>query len=217
MDTIVYVDGFNLYHGSLAGRPGVRWLDLMALSRRLLPRNNIVGIAYCTADLLELPNRPGQRQRQRLYLKALETIPCLDIYKGQFKRRTRRRPLVSPQPGQTAAWPKVASFHDFEEKGSDVNLATRLLTDGFNGRYEAAAVISNDGDLRMPVQDVRCDLRLHVTIINPYKNRVHALSPDPLPPRASYIRLRQSDLLASQFPSPLRLASGATIRKPPGW
>ena len=33
--TIVYVDGGNLYFG-LIRRMGVKWLDLMALSRKLL-------------------------------------------------------------------------------------------------------------------------------------------------------------------------------------
>ena len=39
-------------------------------------------------------------------------------------------------------------IRDWEEKGSDVNLVTRLLVDGFNGEYEHAVVMSNDGDFR---------------------------------------------------------------------
>lgn len=40
MATIVYVDGFNLYYGALRGSP-YKWLDLEALSRRLLPKDDI--------------------------------------------------------------------------------------------------------------------------------------------------------------------------------
>ena len=34
-----------------------------------------------------------------------------------------------------------------EETGSDVNLATLLLEEGFEGLYDVAVVISNDSDL----------------------------------------------------------------------
>jgi hypothetical protein len=86
----------------------------------------------------------------------------------------------------------------YEEKGTDVNLATRLLLDGFNRRYESAAVISNDGDLKMPIRVVRDELGLHVTVVNPVlhsKHRSAALSPDPLPANASFIRLSGGSLL----------------------
>jgi len=43
MATIVYVDGFNLYYGALKGTP-YKWLDIHALSRRLLPNDQIVTI-----------------------------------------------------------------------------------------------------------------------------------------------------------------------------
>ena len=35
--TIVYVDGFNFYHGAVKGTP-YKWLDLAALCQRMLPR-----------------------------------------------------------------------------------------------------------------------------------------------------------------------------------
>lgn len=45
------------------------------------------------------------------------------------------------------AGPRVVEVHKTEEKGSDVNLATFLLVDGFDQLYDEAVVISNDGDL----------------------------------------------------------------------
>jgi len=41
---------------------------------------------------------------------------------------------------------------DTKEKGSDVNLATYLLMDGFKREYEMAVVISNDSDLVEPIK-----------------------------------------------------------------
>ena len=65
-----------------------------------------------------------------------------DAYFGVFRSGVKRRPLAEPVPGR----PTYVLVRDSEEKGSDVNLATRLLVDGFNGEYEQAVVVSNDAD-----------------------------------------------------------------------
>jgi len=68
-----------------------------------------------------------------------------------------------------------------EEKGSDVNLGSHLLVDGFNARYEQAAVISNDSDLEWPIRYVRETLGLPVVVLNPSKHRNRRLAPENLP------------------------------------
>lgn len=54
-----------------------------------------------------------------------------------------------------------------EEKGSDVNLATHLLVDGFQGHYETAVVISNDSDLNLPITMVKNVLKKRIGVICP--------------------------------------------------
>ena len=57
-DTIVYIDGFNLYYGALRGTP-FKWLDVRALCARMLPTNTIAQIRYFTANVspgLKIPN-----------------------------------------------------------------------------------------------------------------------------------------------------------------
>jgi len=46
----VYVDGFNLYYGALKGTP-LKWLDIAALCRLLLPGDTINRIRYFTARI----------------------------------------------------------------------------------------------------------------------------------------------------------------------
>jgi hypothetical protein len=61
MATIVYIDGFNLYYGALRGSPS-KWLDLEALSRRLLPKDDIHLIRYFTAPASPPdPTTPNRR------------------------------------------------------------------------------------------------------------------------------------------------------------
>lgn len=79
MVTIAYVDGFNLYYGALRGSPH-KWLDLEALSRRLLPKDEIRLVRYFTARITARPDDPQQAQRQETYLRALRTLPGVQIH-----------------------------------------------------------------------------------------------------------------------------------------
>ena len=145
-----------------------------------------------------------------MYLRALESLPGVEVHYGRFRSGTKRRPLAEPQPGLTASM----RFLDSEEKGSDVNLATRLLVDGFNGEYEQAAVISNDADFAGAMRYVRDGLGLRVTLVNPDPNNS---SPRDLSAAATYVRrLWKSHLRRSQFPDTLSDEVGV-IAKPPGW
>ena len=61
-----------------------------------------------------------------------------------------------------------------DEKGSDVNLASLLLADGFRRDYEVAVVISTDSDLALPMRIVRRQLQLPVGFLsrNRYANEL---------------------------------------------
>jgi len=83
MQTIVYVDGFNLYYGCIRGTP-FKWLNIGALAALLLPKNDIVGIKYFTARITARPGDPDQPVRQDTYLRALRTVPNLSIHFGHF-------------------------------------------------------------------------------------------------------------------------------------
>ena len=163
MITNLYIDGFNLYYRALKDTP-FRWLDLRKLAETLFPQDSINRVCYFTARLDVRPGNPGQAQRQLIYLRALATLQGFDTYYGVFRSGVKRRPLLEPVLGL----PDYVLVRDSEEKGSDVNLATRLLVDGFNGEYEQAVVVSNDadfagGDALRP----RHDLGLRVTLVNP--------------------------------------------------
>jgi hypothetical protein len=59
----------------------------------------------------------------------------------------------------------MASVATFEEKGSDVNVASHLLVDVLTGAVDAVMLISNDSDLRLPVDHAW--QRMPVGVINP--------------------------------------------------
>ena len=209
MITNLYIDGFNLYYRALKDTP-FRWLDLRRLAETVFPQDDIHRVCYFTARLDVRPGNPGQAQRQLIYLRALATLPGFDSYFGVFRSGVKRRPLAESVPGL----PTHVLVRDSEEKGSDVNLATRLLVDGFNREYEQAVVVSNDADFAGAMRYVRDDLGLRVTLVNPDARNV---SPRELADAATYVRrLWKSHLRRSLFPDTLTDGIG-TITKPAGW
>jgi hypothetical protein len=209
---IVYVDGFNLYYGCLKDS-AERWLDVGALCRHLLRDDaDIVGIKYFTARVKPRPGNPQQAQRQQIYLRALATVPNLTLHFGAFQTKAATRRCVKDRRGK----PTFAEVWITEEKGSDVNLASHLLIDGFRAKYDLAVVVSNDGDLKDPVHFVRHDLKAPVGVLNPHGNRSYALSPKALPRGSFYKPIRRAALRASQLPHQVPDAKGV-IHKPPGW
>jgi hypothetical protein len=97
LDTHVYIDGFNLYYGLLRSSP-FKWLNLEAFCDQLLPKNNVKKIAYFTARVTARPRDPDQPIRQQMYLRALATLPRVEVYFGTFLNSVIRQPLVAPHP-----------------------------------------------------------------------------------------------------------------------
>jgi hypothetical protein len=218
MRTIVYVDGFNLYFRLLAQRSSLKWLNVKALAEKLLnPTNIIVGVRYYTARVsgrIDL-HAPA---RQQIYLDALRTVPEISIHMGTFLLSEKFAGLVKPpefRPRITLAqpWPDVVKVIKVEEKGSDVNLASHLLLDAFQGNFDVAAVLSNDSDLVEPIRIVTSVLGKPVGLLSPVPNPTPDLSRV-----ASFVRrISVSDLASSQFLNPLVRSDGSTLTRPATW
>lgn len=203
----VYVDGFNLYHRRLKKGP-YRWLDLLRLCEVLLPADcHVEKIKYFTATVSALPWDADAPLRQELYLRALRTLPCLEIHRGNFVANERWMPLINPPAGG----PDRALVLRIDEKGSDVKLATHMLIDGFRNRYDIAWVITRDSDLDAPIRAVRHDLQKQVGVLIPSaKGGRNIFEAD------YYVNIRDNALLQAQFPEKIGTGKHA-IRKPDSW
>ena len=207
MKTFLYIDAFNLYFGAVRGTP-YKWLDLQKLAKILLPRHDVVRIKYYTALVNARPHDPDQPLRQRAYLRALKTLPNLEIFYGHFLTHVVKMPLANPVPGL----PPLVEVVKTEEKGSDVNLASHLLLDAYRNRFECAVVMTGDSDLLTPVQIVMEELRKPVGVINPQKNPCRVLERQ----ATFYKHIRISTLKKAQFPSQLKDEKGF-VSKPIEW
>ncbi len=230
----VYIDGFNLYHGAKelvkVQNPGAswKWLDLVALSRRICPRDEIKAVKYYTARVSTPDTDPDLGQRQQVYLRALATAPLVSIHYGQFMLQKKRMPLVNRPTGfkklilqflgmDLKTHPDgnvTVSIWRMEEKGTDVNLGVHLVADAFQDRFDKAIVISNDTDLCEPVRLVVSELGRKVVIVNP---RGHKQPAAALRKVATETRkIRATALLESQLPNQIEDQWG-TITRPANW
>jgi len=143
---IVYIDGFNLYFGTLAQSP-YRWLDLDRFARFLRPSDDVRKIKYFTAMVVG-PTQPNQEA----YLKALSTRPSVEVILGNFKKKT-----VECSNARCPGRPRnIRRFKTLEEKRTDVNIALHMLDDMYQGNCERLVLISGDSDL-VPAIDLVLD------------------------------------------------------------
>jgi uncharacterized LabA/DUF88 family protein len=197
--TYVYIDGFNFYYGCIRNSP-YRWLDLFKFAQSMLPKNDVVRVKYFTA----IVKSSAKVERQRTFLRALATIPEIEVFLGSFQAHPVKRPKADGSGS--------VEIIDTKEKGSDVNLATELLVDGFTNAYDVAVVISNDSDLVAPIRAVRTKLHKTVGIINPHQRQSVELRKC-----ASFIKeVRTWTLAQSLLPAVLHDVNGE-FHKPASW
>ena len=137
---VVYVDGFNLYFGMLdAGFDYCKWLNLKVLALNLLQSNQkLAEIKYFTS---RVSNNPEKQKRQNTYIEALESIG-VKMYYGNYQSDTIECKRCNN------IWPK------YNEKMTDVNIATQILIDAYQDKYDMAMLISGDSDLVPPIKAV---------------------------------------------------------------
>jgi uncharacterized LabA/DUF88 family protein len=200
--TFVYIDGFNLFYGCLRNTP-YRWLDLARFARAMLPKNNVARVKYFTAIVKSSSTDRSKPIRQQTFLRALATIPDVEVFLGSFQAHRVMRPRADGAGS--------VEVIDMKEKGSDVNLATELLVDAFSNAFEAAVIISNDSDLVAPIKAVR-KLGKPVGIINPHQRQSIELMRC-----ASFVKQVRTWALAQSLLPPLLADRNGEFHKPPSW
>lgn len=101
----------------------------------------------------------------------------------------------------------------FEEKGSDVNLATHLVWDALHEAGDAFVVLSSDSDLVTPIRRLVQEKGALVGIIFPVVHPSRALMETGAFPK----KLREGVLANSQLPDPVVDGEGRIWRRPESW
>jgi len=198
---ITYVDGFNLYFGLRDGHlKRFYWLNIKLLAQNLLKKNQqLIVTKYFTARI-SAPKE--KRQRQAIFIEALETLTDFNLYYGHYLDNS----IQCRQCGR--------KWLDPEEKMTDVNIATEMLIDAFQNRFDTALLISADSDLVPPIREIRR--------IYPSKKIVCAF-----PPRRSsehlknaanaFLYIGRGTIAKSIFPDEVTKTDGYILRCPKTW
>ena len=209
--TIIYIDGFNLYY-RLKSTP-YKWLNIQKFSHFCLDlkQNQIIKIKYFTALVKEQAGDPSNTIRQGIYLRALNTISNLETIFGQFKKRQVKGVLCESEDRKQLN-KNIVKIKKWEEKKSDVNIATHLVADAYQNKYDCAVLISNDTDLTPPLLHIKHKLKKLVIVISPYKEINAELKKS----AHFYKSVSTKTLEKSQFPEKMIDAKGEFFC-PPKW
>jgi uncharacterized LabA/DUF88 family protein len=197
---IVYIDGFNLYFGMReAGFDNCRWLDVNLLAQNLIkPSQELVVVKYFTS---RVSNNPDKQKRQSTYLDALYNKGVKIIY-GNYqdgKEECRRCQHV---------------WRTAKEKMTDVNIATAIIIDAFQNKYDMAMLISGDSDLVPPIKAVHEHFNnKRVFIAFPPKRNNSSMA---LVAKGS-LNIGRKKLLDSQMEDEVLAKNGFKLKKPLEW
>jgi uncharacterized LabA/DUF88 family protein len=182
-----------------AGLDNCKWLNLKKLALNLLHTNQvIIEIKYFTS---RVSNNPDKQKRQSTYIEVLESTG-IKIYYGNYQSDTTE----CRQCGNI--WP---TYH---EKMTDVNIATQMLIDAFQDRFDMAMLISGDSDLVPPIRAIH-ELfnKTRVFVAFPPKRHNSSVA---LVAKGS-LTVGRKKLIDSQFDEKVTKRDGFILSKPKEW
>lgn len=198
---IVYIDGFNLYFGLLEkGWRKYLWLDLQKLASSLLIDNqSLVHTKYFTS---RISNPTSKQRRQSLFLDALNTLTEFSIYYGRYQAEVKTC--------DNCGFTTLVS----NEKKTDVNIATEMLVDAFQNRFDTAILVSADADLTAPIVSIR-KLFPDKAVIIAFPPARHSYE---LKNKASGVYFISEEKLAQNLlPESIILKNGFELKRPEKW
>lgn len=139
---IVYIDGFNLHFGLIQrGWQKYLWLDLKKFAAALLVSDQVLShTKYFTSRI----SKPVSKQHlQSNFIDALNTLAEFSIYYGRYQAEVKTC--------ENCGFNAIVSH----EKKTDVNIATELLVDAFQNKFDTAILVTADADLTAPIVAIR--------------------------------------------------------------
>ena len=204
--SIIYIDGFNLYYGSVKNTPW-KWLDMEKYFSLLLQHDDIQIIKYFTAKI-HGPHKANQED----YIKALSTLNKVQIIFGLFKYK-KIKCMVRNCTHQGSR-----VFDMPEEKRTDVNIAINIVKDAVDDKCDRLIVVSGDSDLVPAVKAVKLITpNKKVIVYIPANNRVRGAARELRKSSDSHKTLPYNLLSKAQFPDQLINSEGEIIQKPISW
>ena len=162
---IVYVDGFNFYFG-LKKNPRWKkyyWLDMVKLFESFLrPNQKLVAVKYFSARVSDIE----KSRRQNAFFQANLENPKFSLILGKYLRKE----ITCFNCGNV--------IHTYEEKETDVRIATQIVADAYKGNFDIAIVVSADSDM-IPALELAMEANKRIIVYfppNQYSTNLATLS-----------------------------------------
>ena len=154
-------------------------------------------------------------ERQNVYLQAVNAFGDVEVVYGIYNKRRCYLPAMNPECRTCEASGEKELVHvmKFEEKRTDVNLATQMLHDAYATDVESFALISGDSDFIAPLDLIRHEIGKQVVVFNPKERR------SDLSNHASYYKDIPRGLpMQCQLPDEISVGThGNFIHRPTAW
>ncbi|MBC8404495.1 MAG: NYN domain-containing protein [Planctomycetes bacterium] len=206
----ILVDGFNLYHSLVDAewklQQCVKWLDIQSLissyPQVIGGRPVFSNLDYFSAFANHrIPTDPDVTRRHQTYLDALGSTGS-KVHLGRFKACKQTCKICR------------RSFDRYEEKETDVAIATGIIEACMDPDMNTQVLVSGDSDLAPALRMVRRRfLTKRIGIAFPYRR----ISEDLKRNCDFHWRLKPEQYLAHQFPFKIQLAGGRSANRPAPW
>lgn len=138
MDRVmIFIDGNNLYQGAkdLLGQPPK--IDFSLFSQELIQPNQKLMRTYYYSALSDKKDNPLAFEKQKSFLDSLKLLPRFEVVTGYLQKKSIPHVKFDPTNPKT---------YVHTEKGTDVSIATDMLSLAYDNSYDVCILVSADSD-----------------------------------------------------------------------
>lgn len=198
---IVYVDGFNFYYG-IKKEPWSRyyWIDMVRLFEQFMGSDQeLVAVKYFSARPLDVV----KSKRQDAFFQANLENPKFRLILGKYLHK------------QIECFRCHNIIRTYEEKQSDVNLATQIVADAYQDNCDIAILVSADSDM-IPAIDLAREAGKQVYIYFPPTHKSSSLRTMAIP-RPIFLERYENRFRKALMPDAITLRNGFELTIPSEW
>jgi uncharacterized LabA/DUF88 family protein len=207
LKVIVYVDGFNFYYGLKAiSKKDKRWkkfywLDVVDFFSKMLTDNHeLVEVNYFSARF----HNVDAAQRQELFFSANKLSSKFRLILGKYLKKE----MTCNNCG--------SAIHTYEEKETDVRIATQMINDVHKKRCDITIIVSADSDM-MPAIELMRDIEPEHKIYVYFPPLRYSISLSNFCDAEKKLSGYKSRFNQSMLPDDVTLPNGIVIKRPANW
>jgi uncharacterized LabA/DUF88 family protein len=169
---VFFVDGNNFYHAARsAGVTTLGEIDYCKIAAKLMGPRSFCGLRYYVGRVRQDGDQRLYAEQRRFITQLEAQSPLISTYFGRLELRERRNEAADDlkrylqsmptrlEPAVYKALFEIAQRHETTsvhvEKAVDVMLAVDLVVMALQDRYDAAYILSADGDYTHAVDEAR--------------------------------------------------------------